>query len=267
MSIEINGTSMHPLAGVYVSSSRRDEAEQQAVEARINDAVNEYFNHFHSCRWLASLSESHDIVTAQWDGVPSHSRQTFLSDALAKAGFECVQKATAENSSCAGKNEDDVARRCLDRLSRHFDIHEQVWGTHLSGCRLRIDAIVKPKDTSEWANKDIALGIEFKNEGGGEYGIATNAYTKWLAQCADYANTNFDGFGFVFVFAYGGMARLAEGAGVITRVMGQLGVGELESDRRRGLSFTLCRDHRMWSEAEGVHEAKRWRLERKFGSK
>lgn len=47
-------------------------------------------------------------------------------------------------------------------LSNDFYIVEQVYGTHFSGARLRIDAIVKPKDISNWKNPNVCFGIEFK---------------------------------------------------------------------------------------------------------
>ncbi len=50
----------------------------------------------------------------------------------------------------------------LPCLEPHFHIHREVTGLHPAGKRLRIDAIAVPRDPSQWARPDIALGIEFK---------------------------------------------------------------------------------------------------------
>lgn len=172
--------------------------------------------------------------------------------------------------------ESQVASDVLRRLAPHFHIHEQVVGRHWSGRRMVIDAIVVPKDDSLWKTKAPRLGIEFKNFHKFEESFDTKDYTKWWAQCHDYAETDFEGHGYVYVFAYNGFShyRAAVGDGwhnQAVRIFGQLGVGELAQSHdgwpaQQSLIFTL-KGHPMWSEARGVVDGKNWSMERKFGSR
>ena len=73
----------------------------------------------------------------------------------------------------------------LKQLTNDFYI-KQVYRTHFSGVRLRIDAVLKPKDTSQSKNPDVCLGIEFKLE---EKLKDTKDKIVWIKQCIDYANT------------------------------------------------------------------------------
>ena len=56
------------------------------------------------------------------------------------------------------------SKQVLSLLSDAFEIKTEVFGTHFSGTRLRIDAVLKPKDTAKWKNKNVVLGIEFKDK-------------------------------------------------------------------------------------------------------
>lgn len=175
-------------------------------------------------------------------------------------------------------DERSISRSVLDRLSKHFEIHEQVTGTHWSGRRITIDAIVRPLDDSGWKTKSPSLGIEFKNFRGFSASFDMKDYTKWWAQCHDYAETDFDGHGYIFVFSYNGFShyrkRLSNptAASLAVRFWGQLGVGELEPTtdgypRRESLVFTL-QSHKVWSEAGGpCGGARNWNMKRKFGSR
>ncbi|WP_271785336.1 hypothetical protein [Aquimarina algiphila] len=58
--------------------------------------------------------------------------------------------------------EDKFQEIILELLAPYFTVEQEVWGTHFSGRRMKIDAIVTPKNTSEWRNKNIKFGIEFK---------------------------------------------------------------------------------------------------------
>lgn len=169
--------------------------------------------------------------------------------------------------------EKSYSQQVLQALDKYFIIQEQVRGMHYSGKRMAIDAIIKPRDTSQWASKDIALGVEFKLTDN----IREDArkFTGWVAQCVDYANTNWDEYGLVHVFACPGIdikdlpiefrnrsvVRFAE------RMMSQFGVGSLKHDTYLGHYLALQSDHVIWSERYGVQEGKRWKLERKYGSR
>ena len=168
--------------------------------------------------------------------------------------------------------EADFASRILNKLSPHFQIHHQVTGRHFSGKKLRLDAVVCPLESEEWKNRNVALGIEFKDT----IRIAgdTTNYTKWLAQCVDYSHTKWSRFGYIFVFACPELIegipgrRHSGGAGwLLPRILGHLGIGELREVPNYGLTFFLHDSHRIWSEYQGVELGCHWSLRRKFGSR
>ena len=168
--------------------------------------------------------------------------------------------------------EPELVTRYLDRLREDFHVQREVLGTHFSGKRLRIDALVRPRDTSLWKNPDVAFGIEFKDTDRLDTNYDTKDYTKWLAQCVDYANTDWDDAGRIYIFSCPDLiGRVAKGAMdngyFVQNFMSQLGVGELKEMGRYGLTFVLNTSHRMWSEKEGVAEGKHHGLERKYGSR
>ena len=159
----------------------------------------------------------------------------------------------------------------LNILRDEFFIWTEVEGPHFSGRRLRLDAIVTPKNIATWKTPHVALGIEFKDDI--RWNGGTKALTKWFAQCVDYAHTDWDGFGYLYVFACPGMIdeltgpSSSPGAWLLSRVMGQLGIGELRFDPRRGLSFYLHESHRLWSQRDGIESGRLWSLTRTFGSR
>lgn len=166
--------------------------------------------------------------------------------------------------------EKDFKNLIFERLSEHFYFESEVHGVHFSGKKLRIDHIITPKDTSQWKNKNVSFGIEYKDleriDGD------TKNFTKWLAQCSDYANTSWGDFGYIHVLICPGIyksqfIKKIDESWLLPRVMAQLGVGELKELDNYGLTITLNDSHRMWSEENGVEEGKRWALERKFGSR
>ena len=194
-----------------------------------------------------------------------------LSIDITQLAYRCVSHAAK-----ATGDERNVKRQVLDRLSPSFVIHEEVWGTHWSGKRLRIDAVVIPKDDSQWKTKSPRLGIEFKNFRGFNPTMDMKDYTKWWAQCHDYAETDFDGHGFMYVFSYNGFSTYRQRshspttAAFAVRFWGRLGVGELtpRSLYRGGTDLTfIVQSNKIWSESEGVKDGVRISMERKFGSR
>lgn len=167
-------------------------------------------------------------------------------------------------------DEGDVKRRVLGSLSRHFVVHEEVWGQHWSGKRMRIDAILIPKDDSLWKTKSPRLGVEFKNFRSFDPSFSIKDYTKWWAQCHDYAETSFDGHGYVPVFSYNGFTHYRQRIGndstaaFAIRFWGRLGVGELQPD---DLTFVMNGTNKIWSMSRGVIDGSRISMERKFGSR
>lgn len=189
---------------------------------------------------------------------------------------ELVHRCLGYAGKESGK-ERDIAGETLQRLSPYFHIEEEVEGRHFSGKSVRIDAIVTPKEPSEWKNDSVHLGIEFKdfNNFGTDFG--TKDYTKWWAQSFDYSHSSFDGYGFVPVFPYNCMTRFSSRVGVdvarfFSKFLGQVGIGELRPATapyrgKRNLEFVMHWDHVIWCESRGVKEGRRWSMKRKFGSR
>lgn len=194
----------------------------------------------------------------------------------------------------------------LPCLEPHFHIHREVSGLHPAGKRLRIDAIVVPRDASAWARTDIALGIEFKREAA--YGRGDSS--RVIRQCLDYSLVDWKGFGAGLpIFYCPGFAAIealriyrawtpyervqddfigytykprperdlqelaseafAAGMGyAISGILGQHNVGELVKDDRDGWSFIKHGGgfHIQWCERRGVCEATRNQNRRKIGS-
>jgi hypothetical protein len=72
-------------------------------------------------------------------------------------------------------------------LRRSFHVHEEVWGTHCSGKRLRIDAVLVPVDPVDWKDTQPAVGVEFKmprNDPG------YRDFTRWAAQAVSYTHVD-----------------------------------------------------------------------------
>jgi hypothetical protein len=183
--------------------------------------------------------------------------------------YEIAYQCMKEAAKAVG-DESSVKRKVLDRLSRYFHIHEEVSGTHWSGKRMRIDAIITPIDDSGWKTKSPKLGIEFKNFNGFNPSVDIKDYTKWWAQCHDYAETNFDGHGYVQVFSYNGFSHYRQRASsenvaaFAVRFWGRLGVGEIQPDE---LLFVMNGTNKIWSERRGVIDGARIAMDRKFGSR
>lgn len=155
-----------------------------------------------------------------------------------------------------------------NEIKDSFNINREVWGTHFSGKRLRIDSILTPKDTTEWKNKNIALGVEFKDHKRIQ-GDMTN-YTKLISQAVDYANTKWDGFGYIPVFiqtdfsVYGDSKEFEF---VFPRVLSALGVGQFIKHDFYGWTFYFQGQDIIWCERDGIRRGKYWNLKRTFGSK
>lgn len=158
-----------------------------------------------------------------------------------------------------------------DKVLRAFDgefiVNKEVFGTHFSGARLRIDAVLKPKKTSLWKNPNVALGIEFKLK---EKLNGTKDSTAWMKQCVDYANTKWDNHGYLYVFScpsiFDDLDHCSIGVPSLwNRFLSNLGVGRVAYNDFHGWTFYLQDTHRIWSERGGVASGKHWSLIRKFG--
>jgi hypothetical protein len=171
-------------------------------------------------------------------------------------------------------DEEELKVNVLSTLEPHFQIHTEVLGEHFSGKSFRLDSVIEPRRPEKWKNPEVALGIEFKDVM--RLRGDTNNFTKWLGQCFDYRNTRWEGFGFIYLFACPSLIKHvpkgksechAQVEGILSRIMGQMGVGELEYSDWRGWTFRVHGGHRIWSESEGIEEGAHWKLEREFGSR
>lgn len=169
-------------------------------------------------------------------------------------------------------SEQDVKERYLRVLRAHFAVQEQVTGQHLSGKKMRLDAVLRPLVIEGWKNPDVALGVEFKDVDRFSQSYDTKNLTSWLAQCVDYANTKWDGYGFIYLFACPSLVdevppHVLGNEMFVRNFMGQMGVGELKNLQNYGLTILLHGHHRIWSEQRGLESGRYYNLVRKFGSR
>lgn len=153
------------------------------------------------------------------------------------------------------------------KLEPYFEIYKEVTGVHLTGAKLQIDAVIRPKDISEWKNTKIAFGVEFKSPT--KIDRLRNQFG-FMKQCVDYSYTEFDSFGFIPVLScprfevdetYSNEKALTS----IRHFLNSFNVGELD-DTYRGLSIIFAEHHYIWADGI-VNEGKRWSFEKKFGSR
>lgn len=180
------------------------------------------------------------------------------------------------------QSERELADRVLERLEPWFLIQREVRGVHCSGKRLRVDAMIRPRDADRWRDPDVAFGVEFKLP---RPDAGTYAYTGWVAQAVSYTHVDWQGYGRrVILTCPGASAWLDKPPGHATdfrrdlpveynreheiakRLMGQLDVGELVLRWGHGLSI-LVNGERMWSERRGVGRGRTWRLRPRSGSR
>lgn len=167
------------------------------------------------------------------------------------------------------RTEADLASVALAELDSYFTAEREVWGTHCTGARLRLDAVLQPRDSSGWFDQAPVFGVEFKNALAGSFD--TRRFTSWAAQAVDYTHTKWGSYGYLTVFTCPPVSAVftentvyGVGAGeLMVRVLGQLGVGEL-GQTSYGWTLRLNGDT-LWSERRGVH--RRWSLIPKVGSR
>lgn len=169
----------------------------------------------------------------------------------------------------AAGNERDLANRYLARLNQSFTVEREIRGTHCTGERLRIDAVIRPRDPSGWKDPSCAFGVEFKRPPGS---LDTNNFTRWAAQAVDYTHTDWDGYGRLMIFTCPAISPHLtiwgdRASGLVMRMLGQLGVGEIIETRHYGLTLMLHGSHRLWSERDGVVFGRQWTLRVKVGSR
>lgn len=168
-----------------------------------------------------------------------------------------------DNNKSSRKPEQVSTDELKDLLGRHFIIEEQVHGRHFaSKAKKRLDMVIRPRDTSGWMNKSVAFGVEIKKHHG-----ETGDHCRHIGQSCDYANTEWDGFGFIYILTYPSIIpSWISDAGFVHRMAGRLGVGVIENSPLNGASI-LINEHMIWSENTSVVDGRHWKLERKFGSR
>lgn len=166
-----------------------------------------------------------------------------------------------------------LAEAVLNRLDRHFHVRREWPGTHCSGRRMRIDAVIRPRDGSAWKDDVVTFGVEFKLPGPD---AGTRAYTRWIAQAIDYTHVNWDGLGRLTILTCPGPAlwldRIQQDpardptTSLARRLTGQLGLGELVLRWYQGLTIAINGEH-IWSERHGVVRGRTWTVRPKTGSR
>ncbi|MEV4604903.1 hypothetical protein AB0K15_47115 [Amycolatopsis sp. NPDC049253] len=169
-------------------------------------------------------------------------------------------------------SERELADSVLGRLSPWFDYQREVRGTHCGGRRLRIDAVAWPRDPSTWKDEHPVFGIEFKAIELMTFDAVN--FTRWAAQAVDYTHVDWNGYGHLRVFTcpspvkdYREAGEGTDAAYLVTRLLWQLGVGELANLEGQGWSLLGQGQHLLWSETLGAHEAKRWSIKPKSGNR
>ncbi len=169
------------------------------------------------------------------------------------------------------KDENEFRDKVLGRLSTHFDVLKKEASCRIPQYkhRLRIDAIITPKDKAEWKNKDVIFGVEFKHPMAA-CGIGDT--TRLMCQVIDYSMAVFDVYGSIpivicpgvrpFILKYYGEKAYAMAA----RILGKKDIYELRNHCSYGYSIWHNGDHRIWSEREGVKDGRYMCLVRKFGN-
>lgn len=165
-------------------------------------------------------------------------------------------------------SEAEYKAKIIADLSKDFIVQEEWWGTHLSGQRVRIDAVFCPKNTDLWMNKKIVFGLEFKSPAKLEQLGKQLHFTK---QAIDYSNTKFDKVGFIPVLVcpridFDTTYSDKKAPSFMRKLLNQFNVGELDYTHR-GLSIIFADSEFIYTSSEGVKRGQHNRLLTNFGSK
>lgn len=159
----------------------------------------------------------------------------------------------------------EFSAKILTRLEPYFNIRREWWGTCF-GNRVRIDALLKPKDPADWKNKEIIIGVEFKR-------IDEEMKYNSVAQCIDYSYTQWDGVGRIPIFLCPGIPgnhlphAQKQTYYSIAQLLCQFGVGEL-LETSFGLTLQMAGSNKIWSEQrKGVFGCKTWNFTPRNGSR
>lgn len=168
----------------------------------------------------------------------------------------------------------------LNKLSPYFNCitEEKFHGIHpVNNKKMRVDAMIWPKDNSKWANKEIIFGIEFKDPNKLD---KRKDYDTFMKQCIDYSyctwffhgenKSKFD----VPILLCPSISnddrynRLKEDIYIraMMKFLNHFNIGELALNTYRSdIEIRFSCTHLIWNSDEGVNEGKRWKFKTKFG--
>ena len=151
-------------------------------------------------------------------------------------------------------SEDELKYHILSKLSPHFNIQQEVKGFQSNkSINRRIDAVIKPKNTQDWAKKDVAFGIEFK---GSMHSNKTRDVTSLFEQAMDYHHTDFNGLGRIPILICPLELPKGQDGFFFKRLLGRYGIGEIRPMANHGICIVFHEMHIIWSEKSGVKEGK-----------
>ena len=163
------------------------------------------------------------------------------------------------------------ADACCDELAPYFHIEREVPLTHWTKVTLIVDAVMRPRDPTPWKDDQPIFAVEFKER---SKSTGTKFDTAWAAQSVDYANSMWDApmSHRLRVFTCPGFMHVTQVYGetterYVSRLLWQLGVGELAMLEGEGWTLLAQGNHILWPERRGVQEGARWSLTPKVGSR
>ena len=150
-------------------------------------------------------------------------------------------------------------------LGPQWKIQDEVWGRGPDGKPVRVDAVIRPIDATQWKDPSVAFAVECKSMTRQKQ-ICDRSH--WLRQCVDYTYTNWQGYGFLWVLTFPSVFGPWYTKSSIEHerhLFGAFGVGEIVNDRWGGWSIHFS-THRIWSEKQGVVSGSRWTCKKTFGA-
>lgn len=154
--------------------------------------------------------------------------------------------------------EKELQKTVLSILNKWFSYQTGVYGTHWTGKRLILDAVLRPKNTAGWFDPDPVFGVEFKRASSQRH-ESLSKFTRWAAQAADEAQTNWDNYGRLTIFTCPPVTADCpylddQNEFFMTRFLGQHDVGEL--GLVPGAGWTLRHSgENYWTETHGPGQA------------
>lgn len=163
--------------------------------------------------------------------------------------------------------EKQFSTKVLTRLDPHFEVlAKEFYGTYKERKgKARIDAIIKPRDITNWKRKDVVFGIEFKSP---DTMRGIGSATKVIVQAYSYGEAMFQEYGNIPVIICpsikGGLSD--EQYALAARVLGKFNILELKNTKTYGYSIWHNGSHVIWSEKYGVKDGKRMNFIRQRGN-